>query len=178
MKKLWEMSTWTLISHAKGSGTWLLHYWQLKHGICQYWESKYQKFSLDCPFSQKAQNFLQRSMQPCFKTWAVVRKWSHHPPLVSCATHLAKAQIQRSKKKKKEKWCLNAKPLLPPTPSCALKAVLAEPPGHSYYTCGVSKSRHWWESCPLSPTPSPLSHSADGDTSNRVRQVLVGSLDA
>lgn len=27
-------------------GTWLLHYWQLKHSICQYWESKYRKCNL------------------------------------------------------------------------------------------------------------------------------------
>lgn len=135
MKKVWYMCAWTLISHVTGLGTWLLHYWLLKYNICQHWESKYQKFSLDCPFSQKAQNFPQRSVQPCFKIWAVVRKWSHHPPPVSCATLLAKVQIQEEKN-----CCLNTKPLLPPTPSCAPAAILAEPSGHHDRARGLSES--------------------------------------
>lgn len=157
MKKEWYMCTWTLISHITGLGTRLLHYWLLKYNICQHWESKYQKFSLDCPFPQKAQIFPQRSVQPCFKIWAVVRKWSHHPPPVSCADFLGKGSNTGGKK-------MLFQYQAPPASYTQLcprghpgRAIWAPRPcpwaKQEQYPC-----RRWWQSHPLLPTPSALSH--------------------
>lgn len=180
------MWTWVLISRVTG---WLPHYQQLKHSLCQYWES-IRHLALIALFLNKAQNFLQHSMQPCFQTWTVVRNRSHHPPPVSCATHLAKAQIHWVWRKKKtqarrgkktpqtrenktqtrrgKKWCLNAKPLLLPAPSCALQAVLAEPPGHSYHLAGSARAGSAGKADPLTHSLAPESFSADEDTHHHV----------
>lgn len=103
------------------------------------------------------------------------------PPLVSCATHLAKAQIHhvRSKEKNPPEAMFKYKappasyaPLCPQgSPGRATRAQL--PPLRAPQEQAVMGKLS-----PLAHPLAPESFSADGDTSHHVRRVLVGGLDA
>lgn len=149
------MWTWTLISHITGKGIWLLLNWQIKHSIYQCWESKDQEFSLDYPFlTPNPQFFPPTQHGAVFQTLNCCSEMETSPPLWSVVLLTWQRLKFTGFRRKQEKWCLNTKPLLPPIPSCALKAILAEPPGHSYHACGLSKDRQWWENGKAVPSHS------------------------